>query len=156
MDVGLVNGFSGITNGTGALTGARINSDDSKFSDFIKGQYTFSIGVLTFNNNPIIVSAAIDLVKYAVQVEGLRMSATAINKVIDNDCLINSFGQNGLGFIDVIKAVMSDIKSSKGIYSSIDTVEQLYENYLRSHPNFKGIRRKEYSRQNINYKLFEF
>lgn len=35
MDVGLVNGFSGITNGAGALTGARINSDDSKFSDLI-------------------------------------------------------------------------------------------------------------------------
>lgn len=35
MDVGLVNGFSGITNGTGALTGARINSDGSKFSDLI-------------------------------------------------------------------------------------------------------------------------
>ena len=109
-----------------------------------------------FNNNPIIVSAAIDLVKYAVQVEGLRMSATAINKVIDNDCLINSFGQNGLGFIDEIKAVMSDIKSSKGIYSSIDTVEQLYENYLRSHPNFKGIRTVYLSKKNqAKYGLYK-
>lgn len=109
-----------------------------------------------FNNNPIIVSAAIDLVKYAVQVEGLRMSATAINKVIDNDCLINSFGQNGLGFIDEIKAVMSDIKSSKGIYSSIDTVEQLYENYLRSHPNFKGIRTVYLSKKNqTKYGLYK-
>lgn len=109
-----------------------------------------------FNNNPLIVSAAIDLVKYAVQVEGMRMSATAINKVIDNDCLINEFGQNGLGFVDEIKSVMSDIKSSKGIYATTDKVEQLYENYLRSHPEFTGIKSIYLSKKNqARYGLYK-
>ena len=92
-----------------------------------------------FNNNPFLVSAAIDIVKYAIYVEGLRMSSTAVNKVIDNDCLINEFGSNGLGFVDDLRKAMSEIKSTKGNFSMINEVNDLYENYLRSHPDFPGI-----------------
>lgn len=101
-----------------------------------------------YNNNPLIVSAAIDLVKYAAQVEGMRMTATAINKIIDNKCLVQPFGRNGLGFVDSIKQTMNDIKNGKGHFGyNLDEnndvnseVETLYENYLRSHPETKGIK----------------
>lgn len=36
MNTGIVNGFSSITNGNGALTQARINSEKGKFSDLLK------------------------------------------------------------------------------------------------------------------------
>lgn len=92
-----------------------------------------------FHKNPLIVSAAVDIIKYGVQVEGMRMTAYAVNKVIDNDCLINSFGPNGIGYVDFIVDTMVSIGTNKGIFSQISDVEQLYENYLRSHPNVEGI-----------------
>ena len=109
-----------------------------------------------YNNNPLIVSAAIDLVKYAAQVEGMRMTATAINKIIDNKCLIEPFGKNGLGFVDSIRQTMTDIKNGKGHFSyNLDEnndvnseVETLYENYLRSHPETKGIKTVYLSKRN--------
>lgn len=117
-----------------------------------------------YNNNPLIVSAAIDLVKYAAQVEGMKMTATAVNKVIDNKCLIESFGKNGLGFVDSIKQMMEDIKQGKGHYGyNLDEnrnvnseVERLYENYLRSHPETKGIKSVYLSKRNQNkYGLYK-
>lgn len=110
-----------------------------------------------YNNNPLIVSTAIDVVKYAVQVEGMRITAHAINKVIDNDCLINSFGQNGLGFIDSMRNMFADIKSNKGLFginindygNSNSEVDKLYENYLRSHPNLVNIKSVYLSKQNV-------
>lgn len=106
------------------------------------------------NANPLIVSAAIDLVKYAVQVEGLNMSFKAINKVIDNDCLLNAFGENGLGFVDHLNQQMMDIKSNSGVYSEKAFVEDLYEKYFRSHLNIDNIRNIWLSDKNIkNYNI---
>ena len=101
-----------------------------------------------FNNNPLLISTAIDIVKYSVQVEGMRMSQRAVNKVIDNDCLINSFGINGLGLIDFLNKEMLDISTTKGKWSATNTSRELYENYLRSHPDCKGIRTLYLSRKN--------
>lgn len=107
-----------------------------------------------FNDNPLFVSAAIDIVKYGAQVEGFKMTARAVNKVIDNSCLINDFGQNGLGFISYINNQMSDIFGRKGKYNTREAIELLYENYLRSHPNTKGVKTLFLSRKNIDkYRL---
>ena len=89
-----------------------------------------------YNKNPLIVSAAIDIVKYAMQVEGMNMSAKAVNKIISNDVLINDFGEMGLGFVSSLREQMSAIGSGE---NTIDA-DELYENYLRSHPKCKGIR----------------
>lgn len=101
-----------------------------------------------YNTNPLVVSAAIDLVKYAVQVEGFNMSAKAINKVIDYGVLINEFGQLGLGFVDELKSMMNNFGSKDGLYSDKDKVERLYENFLRSNPDLKQIRTIYLTRKN--------
>lgn len=107
-----------------------------------------------FNDNPLFVSAAIDIVKYGMQVEGFKMTARAVNKVIDNSCLINDFGKDGLGFISYINNQMSDIFARKGKYNTREAIDLLYENYLRSHPNTKGVKTLYLSKKNIDkYKL---
>ncbi|MCM1079806.1 MAG: E3 UFM1-protein ligase 1 [Bacteroidales bacterium] len=103
-----------------------------------------------FNSNPLVVSAAIDIVKYAVQVEGLRIGATAVNKVIDNDCLINEFGSNGLGFVKSVTEQMGMFGTLGSNYASTKQVRTLYENYLRSHPETPGIRSVFLTQKNIN------
>lgn len=92
------------------------------------------------SDNPLVVSTAIDIVKYGVQVEGLGMSANAVNKVIDNDCLINDFNENGLGFVTDMRRQMREfgtINSETGNYAG---VMETYENYLRSLPKDVTIR----------------
>ncbi len=93
-----------------------------------------------YNSNPLIVSAAIDIVKYAVLVEGLKMSAKAINKVIDNDCLIKEFGSNGLGFVNYLRGQFANIINGNGIWFNLSKREELYENYFRSHKNIPEIK----------------
>lgn len=102
-----------------------------------------------YNMNPLLVSAAIDIVKYSVMVEGLKMSATAVNKVIDNDVLSNEFGSNGLGFVDALRAEMRGIGTLQSSYTLNSNREVLYENYLRSHPDCKGIRKLYISNKTI-------
>lgn len=103
-----------------------------------------------YNKNPLIVSAAIDIVKYAVQVEGLRMSSRAINKLIDNDCLYKEFGSDGLGLVSFIREQIANIDSRKSIWSNPDKREELYENYLRSHKDIPEIKTIFLSKSNIN------
>ena len=99
-----------------------------------------------YNTNPLIVSAAIDLVKYAVQVEGLNMSAKAINKIIDYDVLIGDFGESGLGFVNELKDLMANIDVT---YADKNLRDKLYENFLRSHPDLTQIRTIYLSRKNV-------
>ena len=93
-----------------------------------------------FNTNPLIKSAAIDLIKYAAYFEGFRMSATAINKIIDFDGLLASTEDGGIGFIQEMKELMGGIINGNGIYATQEARATLYENYLRSHPNCSAIK----------------
>lgn len=103
-----------------------------------------------FNKNPLYVSAAIDIIKYAVQVEGFKMTARAVNKVIDNSALLSTFEEGGTGFIDSIKVSMDNIFGNNSPYREIDSLRRLYENYLRSHPNIKEIKTFYLSKHNLD------
>ena len=92
-----------------------------------------------FNSDPLIKSAAIDLIKYATYFEGFRMAATAINKVIDFEGLLASTEDGGIGFVDEMKDMMRGIVNNDGIYSTAEARDTLYENYLRAHPECKAI-----------------
>lgn len=110
-----------------------------------------------YNNNPLIVSAAIDIVKYAVRVEGLKMTAKAVNKIIDNDVLHNPFGKDGLGFVDYIRDEMKDIYTMKGRFNTTEAARLLYENYLRGHDSFEGIKTLYLSESNKKkYGLYSY
>ena len=92
-----------------------------------------------FNDNPLIVLTAIDLIKYGIFVEGLRMSQRAVNKVIDNDAFINTLDEGGLNFVNEIRAMFNQ-GTTQGVDIKDFNIRSVYENYLRSHPETKGIR----------------
>ena len=101
------------------------------------------------NTNPLIVSAAIDLLKYSVVVEGFNFTARALNKVLDYDALIKPLNEGGIGFMSAMNDMMIDVSLNRGLYMETSAKEDLYENYLRSHPDTKGIRKLFLSANNI-------
>lgn len=112
------------------------------------------------SDNPLIVSTAIDIVKYGVQVEGLRMTATAVNKVIDNDCLINEIEDgNGLSFVSSMRNQMRNFGNAGNTCGDAISINKTYENYLRSLPANLPIRtfylnnknKREYNMYPISY-----
>ena len=93
-----------------------------------------------YNDNTFIQMAAIDLIKYAVVVEGLRMSSTGITKIISNDPLLEDFGIDGIGFIGALNMRIANI-GKHGSISEDSTSRLIYERYLRSHPDCPNIRK---------------
>lgn len=85
--------------------------------------------------NPFIKMAAFDLVKYAAQVEGFRMSKTAVNKVIDNSALYTDFGLGGFGFTRNIIQQFANIDRE----FDKDKLDELSENFIRSKAQMKEI-----------------
>lgn len=114
------------------------------------------------SDNPLVVSTAIDLIKYSVQVEGFKMSGLAINKVIDNDALINDFNDGGLGFVANVRAQMRKFGTTKGFCGIADEIRGIYENYLRTMPSGLNIRNiylndtnlKKYNLQSFKYDTY--
>ena len=87
------------------------------------------------STNPFIKMAAFDLVKYAAQVEGFRMSKTAVNKVIDNSALYTEFGLGGFGFTSDIIQQFANIDRE----FDKDKLDELAENFIRSKTQMKEI-----------------
>lgn len=102
-----------------------------------------------YNENPLVAMAATDLVKYAVQVEGLRMMERSISKIIDNQPLMDSFADGGLGFFNYILEQFGILNSTGSQFYSEESKQQLYERYLRSHPDMKQIRSFRLNNYNI-------
>lgn len=83
-----------------------------------------------FNNrNPFVAMTAMDVIKYAVQVEGLRMGARAVNKVIDNSVFINDFNNGGIGFT----RELNDLMYRQDPMTQFGMEKEISENYLRGH-----------------------
>ena len=57
--------------------------DNGADSDVLYNEFDKAI----YNKNPLVKLAAIDLIKYAVQVEGMRLTHTGISKIISNNPL---------------------------------------------------------------------
>ena len=95
------------------------------------------------NKNPLVASAAMDLIKYSFVVEGFKMSRNAINGIIKNSALYGDiFGKNNKSIVDDI-----DSKVSAANHIEDDVANRLYEDYIRSHPNMRGIAKT------VNYKI---
>ena len=95
------------------------------------------------SKNPFIAATAVDLVKYATIVEGMRMSKNAVNKVIDNEILYKDFGIDdikGIG-LGINGAYLGRIKAIGTNMSPIaeDEVREMAEMYLRSHLDINEI-----------------
>ena len=95
------------------------------------------------NKNPLVASAAMDLIKYSFVVEGYKMSRNSINGIIKNTALYgDTFGKDN-------KSIVDDIDSKVSIVGHVedDVANRLYEDYVRSHPNMRGIAKT------VNYKI---
>ena len=81
-----------------------------------------------YNKNPLVKLAAIDLIKYAVQVEGMRMSHNGISKIISNNPLKDNIEDGGIGFV-------SEFRDNFGLHNDIEYAEvgdRIIQNYIRT------------------------
>ena len=105
-----------------------------------------------YSNNILVQMTALDLIKYAVVVEGLNMSSKGISKILDNEAFKEEFGSDGYGITGTgfVSELMDGIRNiqSNGIYR--ETIRPtVYENYLRSHKEVTGLRTLKLNRTNM-------
>ena len=86
------------------------------------------------NNNHLIRLTMLDIIKYAFVVEGYQFKKGNVSKIIKNDALYKSIEDGGTGIIDSVRNVVKDV--------NIENLEinDVYENYIRSHSNIKQIK----------------
>ena len=99
-----------------------------------------------YNTNPLVQLTAMDLIKYAVSVESLIMSAKGISKILPNTPLLgemttdaNSGVVDGTNFVSQLRSMMGDILSGS-LSITEDSMNQIYENYIRGHRDINGVR----------------
>lgn len=94
-----------------------------------------SFNAMFNSSNPLLALTALDVIKYAIKVEGMMPSNTAVNKIINFDVLINDLNDGGIGFVDNYTNKFSELYARKHILNQASSIDTLYENYLRSHPS---------------------
>ena len=77
-----------------------------------------------FNDNPLIRLAAIDLIKYAMLVEGYNYKNGSITKIIPNQCLLGEINDRGL---DIITKLNDDF------VSKLADENEYADKFIRSH-----------------------
>lgn len=86
------------------------------------------------SNIPFAKMTAVDLVKYAFQVEGFKMRNRGITRTISNSILVNPFAENGL---EIVSRLTDQFNS---IGATIDDINTVYERYLRARPNIPEVK----------------
>ena len=126
----------------GANRGWRVGMQTIEFTeDKLDANVAFDLFYAAYyNENPLVSMAAQDLIKYAVQVEGLKMRQRGISKIIDNQPLIDSFADGGLGFFDYIKEQFGTMDTMGSPFYDEGIRKEIYEKYLRSHPDMPAIK----------------
>ena len=101
------------------------------------------------NNNPLVASAAADIIKYAFFVEGYRMGMGNVSKMIPNSVLLNGGRIYGTNIISDTNAKMALIdEQMQG-----ETSESVMENFIRSHSDTVGITYKKVTYYKGAYEL---
>lgn len=99
-----------------------------------------------YNDNPFIQTAAIDLVRYAIVVEGYKFSGGSISKIIPTEILYQDLEQynsidgvsSGLGIIyDTNRALDNFLQSEVDVYS--ESIDNLITSFYRSYTKSKDI-----------------
>lgn len=96
------------------------------------------------NRNPLVASAAADIIKYAFFVEGYRMGMGNVSKMIPNSVLLNGgriYGTNIVNNANVKFGMIDALMEG-------DTANQVIENFIRSHVNSVGINFHNVTRNN--------
>lgn len=99
-----------------------------------------------YNDNPFIQTAAIDLVRYSIVVEGYKFSGGSISKIIPTEILYQDLEQynsidgvsSGLGIIyDTNRALDNFLQSEVDVYS--ESIDNLITSFYRSYTKSKDI-----------------
>ena len=98
-----------------------------------------------FNSNPIVKSTAVDVIRYAIAVEGFKMKRDGVSKTIKNSALYTDVANGGTGFINDINDKVNNIN-----YSSLD---ETYNNFIRSHSTIKQIPAYRNKKVNKKYEI---
>lgn len=139
LKTNLVNNRAYRKNKSGAQTIEFIEDGVDKEIVYTEFYNTFA------NSNPLLVLTAMDIIKYAFIVEGYKMRRSAVNKVIDNDILINDKGLLGTG----INASLTDIVSKFTDKPDMNRVRELVESFVRSHSTMSEISHTHLSKDNL-------
>lgn len=129
LKTNLVNNKAYRKNKSGAQTIEFIEDGIDKEIVYTEFYNTFA------NSNPLLVLTAMDIIKYAFIAEGYKMRRSAVNKVIDNDILINNKGLLGTG----INASLTDIISKFTNKPDMNRVRELIESFIRSNSTMSEI-----------------
>ena len=92
------------------------------------------------NDHPFSRMAAIDIIKYALIGENMVMTKRGITRVIDNKALLNTFGPLGVGLVGELDKSIGNIRDASNPLRNDEYLKVIYERYIRSHPDMKGIR----------------
>lgn len=96
-----------------------------------------------YNDNPLVALAALDIVKYGFVVEGFKMKHNAVNKVIKNSCLMDDTAY-GTGIVTQLMSLIGNISNNE------INMEQLRNNFIRSHFNITQIETHKVEKDNQN------
>lgn len=129
IDVNLVNNANRGSEKFGAQT---LEFDEDKYDinsvrrDFVK---TFR------NSNPLLVLTAMDIIKYSYVVEGNDFKRRVVNKVVDNQIIIEPLGLYGSGIKEALDVKFKEFTEGDSLTESL----VLEENFIRSHSEIKEI-----------------
>ena len=101
------------------------------------------------HKNPLVASAAADIIKYAFFVEGYRMGIGNVSKCIPNSVLLQDHRIYGTGIISDTKDNMSSLDTT----ITEETREELIDCFVRGHASSMGI--NTYNVRKANGKTFE-
>ena len=149
LNVSLYNDYTrGNREGTQTIEFTEGNvSNETLYKDF---------STLFTSTNPLIKLSMVDLIKYAVLVEGLRMTNKGIAKIISNDTLINDIGTFGIGFVKKLKDVLYNNSGSNGLLRDDKQLQEVFERYLRGHRDCTAIKTLYRTYRNVRqYSLIE-
>lgn len=129
LEVGLNNNYRG-SNRTGRQT-IRLK-ENSANDETLYSEFNEAIN----NENPLIASAALDIVKYAFLVEGFKPQTRGITKIIKNTALYRDklFGDASDTIIGAIDGQFNNVFSP-----NTPEAHAMYEEYVRSHPNMRQL-----------------
>ena len=146
LKTNLINGKQYRKNKVGAQTIEFIEDSADREVVYEEFRNTFA------NKNPLLVLTAMDIIKYSFVVEGYQIRKNALNKVIDNDILVEEKGLYGTGIVQSLVDIVGNFASNPDTFK----VGELTELFVRSHSNMPEISHTWFSKNDMkNFRRYD-
>lgn len=154
-DAGVFNLFSVNLNNVGRMSSSSGIQTITYKSDAVSPNVALELFAAAYNDeNPLITLTAIDIIKYAVMVDGYRMSKTGVAKTVDNGSIYTAIIDGGMGIVD---DVVDQINLVNFYFKDPNISRNIYEMYLRSEKNnnIRTLNLTEENRSKYNIESLE-